>query len=539
MKRAITLTLLFPLLLAASTLGAPINAASLRVNHQINPSDTKLPLRLSWALESESRAKRQFGCHILAASSAENLTAGKGDLLDYKSERDTNRHLRKWTGKPLKGGQEVHWKVRIFDESKAWGEWSDPAKFTIAGNSHTRLSGFESNIDHLNKLYQESVTQLEANLGQLNPSPAGQVQRSARELYFHFDSAASLLQYLEDLEAGRTKEGHYPASPEKKNYNAIDANAGIILPYALWWMTGDEEEAKKRWPIAEKHLMAREKFDPLFTGKQWGTKISTIDGTPPEYVNICLMGMATRIMRQLAIPSGEPLNVIRYKDYSLRIKQSFQDKYIAEDGSLKIKTQTAHLLALRCAVLKPEQQKGIIDSLISSLNKDGIKVGPLGAEYLLPVLYLTGNHNLAFELVEKHMSGKTKGHFIGNGLTDWMMSSLAGINSIQPGYQQLHLTPQIPSSDKIKWIKTHYESSAGRINIHWKKEDNGGLTFHCTVPPGVLAQLALPAAKGNTVTESGKTIKEAQGVELVSRTDTVANFALQSGSYKFTVKSKD
>ena len=543
MKRALARTLLLPLFFATSAIGAPINATGLKVDHQTNPVGVSNSPRLSWALESEGRSKRQFGCHILAASSAENLAVGKGDLLDHKSETDTNRNLRKWAGQPLKTGQEVHWKVRIFDESKTWGDWSSPARFTAAGLSPaSRLSGFESNHGPLNMLYEESIAQLEQRLkkfatgDQQGLGTPAEVQRSAREFYYNFDATASLLQYLKTLEEGRTAEGHYPSSPGKKDYNAIDANAGVILPYALWWMAGDDEEAKKRWPIAEKHLIGRENFDPKFTGKQWGTKISAIDGTPPEYLNVCLMGMATRIMRQLALPAGEPLNVIRYKDYAQRIRESFQNKYIAENGSLKIKTQTAHLLALRCAVLMPEQQQGIIDSLIGSLKKDGIKVGPIGAEYLLPVLYLTGNQDLAFELVDKQMSGKVKEHFISNGLTDWMISSLAGINSVQPGYRQLRLTPQIPSSNKIQWIKTHYDSSAGRIKIHWKKEGKGGLTFNCTVPPGVLAQLVLPAAKGSVITESGKTPKDAGGVEQVNRTDTVANYILQSGSYKFTVK---
>ncbi len=543
MKRAIARALLFPLILGATAFGAPIKATGLSVDHQVNPVAASTSPRLSWILESEGRGKRQFGCHLLAAGSAETLAADKGDLCDYKAESDTTRHLHKWMGKPLKAGQEVHWKVRILDESKTWGEWSAPAKFIVKPPlSITRTSGFESNLDQINNLYAESIAHLESRLkkyaaGDHQALGAGaQVQRSTKEFYYNFDATAPLLQYLQALESSLTEEGHYPAAPGQNNYNAIDSNAGIILPYALWWLAGDDAEAKKRWPIVEKHLMAREKFDPKFTGKQWGTEISTADGTPPEYLNICLMGMATRIMRQLSFPAEQPLNVIRYKDYALRIKKSFQDNYLAEDGSLKINTQTAHLLALRCAVLDPEQQQGIIDSLIDSLKKEGIKVGLLGAEYLLPVLYLTGNHDLAFELVEKHLSGETKNIFIGNGLTDWMLTSLAGINGIQPGFQQLHLKPQIPASNKIKWVKAHYDSVSGRIESHWKKEDNGGLTFSCTVPPGALAQLALPAAKEATITESGKTTKEAQGVELVNRSDTTANFVLQSGSYQFVVK---
>ena len=543
MKRAIARVLLFPLILSASALGAPINANGLLVDHQVNPIGVSPTPRLSWSLVSDGRAKRQLGCHILAASSAEKLAAGEGDLCNQQKDVDTSRHLRQWNGKPLKNGQEVHWKVRILDESKTWGEWSEPARFTVGGATIERTSSFESNVGQLNELYNESIAQLEGRLKKYSSGDAkglgtpAEVQRSARELFFNFRSAAPLLQYLEALESGRSKDGHYPSSPGGKTFNAIDSNAGVILPYALWWMTADEVEAKKRWPIIEKHLMARESFDPKFTGKQWGDKISTIDGTPPEYLNICLMGMATRIMRQIAIPAGEPLNVIRYKDYALRIQKSFQDKYVEKDGSLKIKTQTAHLLALRCAVLNSEQKKGVIDSLIASLKKDGIKVGPLGTEYLLPVLYLTGNHDLAFELIQKHMSGKTKDTFLGNGLTDWMFTSLAGINGTQPGFQQLHLSPQIPSSEKIQWIKTHFDSPSGRIMVHWKKEENGGLSFNCTIPPGVLAQLALPAKKGATITESGKSIKEAQGVDLAGRNDTAASIVLQSGSYQFSVKN--
>ncbi len=109
----------------ASAAMAPVN---LRCEYAENPLgiDVLRP-RLGWVLESDRRGERQTAYQILAAGSLEKLNAGQADLWDSgKVGSDESAHVE-YAGPPLRSGQRVWWKVRVWDRDGQPSPYSAPA----------------------------------------------------------------------------------------------------------------------------------------------------------------------------------------------------------------------------------------------------------------------------------------------------------------------------------------------------------------------------------------------------------------------------
>lgn len=524
--------------------GAPIQVDHLRVNLQENPTGLTDPPRLSWKLVSTEKSKTQRGYQILAATSLDKLTEDAADLWNNKVEKLSTRHLVPWKGEELKDGQKVFWKVRVWDEKEAVGDWSKPAHFVMGGEKSPskppRISHFESSSPELNKLYTDSISELEKRINAFSaktPEALGtgaEVHRSARALLYHFEAAPQLSEWLGLMDAGLNKDDFFPIQPGSDQVGSISSDAAIIAHHPLWWMSGDAASPEARWALYEKHMIAREKMDRKFKGTKWGT-ITDTEGTPAEFLDLCYLGYTTRLIRELAAPARQPLNVIRFKDFAARIKVSFQAQYIDESGSLKIKSQTAQVLALRSAVLTPEQQAKVTDDLMKSLDSDGLKVGPIGAYFLPGVLSLTGHQKTALKILTSLKEEERK-LFVGNGISEWLMSFVAGIDASAPGFARVVIVPRITDGDELKWVKARYESQVGTVAVHWQKLPKGELKADVTIPAGTIARIILPARKGQKITVDGKEISEIPAIEIFQQTDTGIVLVSKSGQYSLVLK---
>ena len=89
-------------------------------------------------------------------------------------------------------------------------------------------------------------------------------------------------------------------------------------------------------------------------------------------------------------------------------------------------------------------------------------------------------------------------HYAFGAVTEWMMSTLAGIAPAEPGYSKILLHPHFPSKDatdeteSISWVKAHHDSPFGRIAVSWKRNADGSLLYEATIPPNTTAELMLP-----------------------------------------------
>lgn len=542
MKHGILSAFLFSTAIATA---APLQVNDLRVELQSNPVGIEKLPSLSWKLVSDERGARQSAYQILAATTAEKLIKeASSDVWNSGKKKGTRTHLVPWVGKGLAEGQKVFWKVKVWNSKGEESDWSHPAHFISGGKKvftrPKRISGFESSSNELNTLFEESLTRLENRLTQFSEGGSrdlgtgAEVQRSARAMLYHFDSLPHLTEWIRLMDESLTKENFFSVQPGSKEVGSVSSDAGIIVNHPVWWMGGDSKLVANRWENFEKYMMAREALDKKFKGTKWGT-IPRSEGVPAEYLDLCSLGFTTRLTRELARPAQQPLNALRFEDYAARIRVSFGNQYLQDDGSLKVKSQTAHLLALRCGVLTPEQQKPVITSLITSLKKEGPKVGPIGAHFLPPVLTLTKNQDLAVKTLIA-LDEEQRKTFAGNGVSEWMMSYLAGIDAASHGFGQALIVPRIPSDGSVNWVKAFHVTPRGKLAVEWKIQADQSLKIDVTIPPGVFARIILPAKAGQDITEGGYSVKEAPGVELAAKTGSMISMIGQPGTYSFLIK---
>ncbi len=105
-----------------------IRADRLRCEYLENPVgiDVEAP-RLSWVVSGSGRGVRQTAYRILAASTAEGLDAGTGDLWDSGRVESSSAAQIPYEGAPVGSRTRVYWKVRIWDGGGRPSPWSQTA----------------------------------------------------------------------------------------------------------------------------------------------------------------------------------------------------------------------------------------------------------------------------------------------------------------------------------------------------------------------------------------------------------------------------
>src|SRR5262245_12457275 len=126
------LSLLAGLAAASAAHAGALTATYLRCEHLVNPLgiDVREP-RLGWELQSNERAQKQTAYHLLVASTADNLKAGRGDLWDSGEVKGDQTWDVVYAGKPLVAHQACFWKVKVWDAQGKPSDWSEPAMWSM------------------------------------------------------------------------------------------------------------------------------------------------------------------------------------------------------------------------------------------------------------------------------------------------------------------------------------------------------------------------------------------------------------------------
>lgn len=108
-----------------------LEVVELRCDGMVDPLGVdSTPPRLSWQLRGRGRSQRQTAWQILVARSAKTLLDNSGDLWDSGQVNSDTQLLVPYGGRPLNTGEQVYWRVRIWDERGRTSAWSAPATWT-------------------------------------------------------------------------------------------------------------------------------------------------------------------------------------------------------------------------------------------------------------------------------------------------------------------------------------------------------------------------------------------------------------------------
>ncbi len=106
----------------------------LRCEYRENPEGIgETQPRLGWLLRADPAARgvRQSAYQIVVASTADALAQGKADRWDSGKVASDRMQQIVYAGRPLVARETCWWKVRVWDENDAAGEWCAPAHWSV------------------------------------------------------------------------------------------------------------------------------------------------------------------------------------------------------------------------------------------------------------------------------------------------------------------------------------------------------------------------------------------------------------------------
>lgn len=417
----------------------------------------------------------------------------------------------------------------------------------------------------------------------------GDAQIYVRTASYNADVAAFFTKWLDDLVEAQFDNGTYPDyCPYPMGHGAKDQNwgtawtdAGIICPYTIWQVYGDTRLIEKNWDSMTRFMAWRRQRAPELRGGKdgntWGDWLNVNEPTPIEFIDAAYFKHDADLMAHMARAIGRQQEAVDYAALSQNIATQFAKDYQNPDGTLKVSTQTAHVLALTFGLLPEATRLGISAKLAERIAKHDFRMttGFLGTKPLLPALSSTGRNDLACRLFQSRrfpswgyevVNGATTvwerwdsytkehgfngadgtqnaamnsfSHYSFGAVMEWGFRTLAGIDTDGPGFKRIIIRPQPPTPGSnpeqkpIDWVKAHYDSIHGRIVSNWRRTD-AGFELETTIPPNTAATIYLPAWRSESVTESGKPLAKTKGVKIIGREGDRVVLAVEAGFYRF------
>jgi alpha-L-rhamnosidase len=262
-------------------------------------------------------------------------------------------------------------------------------------------------------------------------------------------------------------------------------------------------------------------------------------------------------MNQVAQLLGRQEEAKAYQVLATRVHRAFNDSfYHAKTKQYATGSQTANAMALYMRLAPAKDRPAILENIIRDVRKNGLTAGDIGYHYLLAVLHEAGRDDVIHDMnrrsdipgygmqIAKGATALTESwaalptnsnnHFMLGHLMEWLHRGLAGIGQEEGsvGWRTVRIRPR-PVGD-IRSAEGSYESPYGRILSSWRKT---GKAFELSVeiPANSEGMIYLPVHAGARVTESGKPIRSAPGVTVLSATPDQMRLRVGSGRYHFVV----
>lgn len=466
----------------------------------------------------------------------------------------------------------------------------------------TEKSSLKTNIDVVNQLYSNIIWGQRSNFVSV---PTDCPQRDERlgwtadtQVYsmaglYNADTRSFYEKWMRDMRDSQNDNGAYPhVAPYSwgVGYGASAwADAGIILPWKVYLMTGDKKILKDNWASMEKYMnwLSTQIFDGYkYNGgtTTYGDWVSFVD-TDKRYISVSYYAYDAQLMAKMAAALSESstdlyaLKVNTYTTLFNNIKAEWQLRYLNLNKIPRFSTQCAYLMALKYNLLPDEESKTrTIAALKRSINNnsDMLNTGFLGTAILNQTLTQYGLNDEAYTLLlqrecpswlysvdqgattvwerwnsytkatgfHKDISMNSFNHYAYGAVAEWMFRYMAGVSPDEttPGFKHFLLSPNPDNRATLKYgqervtdVDANYWSEYGNVRGQWTSDGNGNITYNVTVPANTTATLYMPCPDGVEVMESGVNAEAAEGVVFVEKANGKAVYNLGSGVYSFTV----
>jgi len=271
-------------------------------------------------------------------------------------------------------------------------------------------------------------------------------------------------------------------------------------------------------------------------------------------------------MQKFARLAGKEEDVKGYTTLAERMKTAFNKQFFnKEKHCYDNNTVTANLLPLYFGMVPAEERDAVISSLCTKIRVDNnmhISTGVIGTQYLMRGLSEFGHADIALTLATNKTypswgymteQGATTIWELWNGNTAnpemnsqnhvmllgdlliWLYENVGGIRSDESevAFKKIIMKPEV-FDNGLSYTNAGYQTPYGNVKSHWKKTGTE-ISWEVTIPANTTAQVYLPAAAAEKVTESGKPLTATEGVKVTEVKNGRVICEVGSGMYAFKI----
>jgi len=372
---------------------------------------------------------------------------------------------------------------------------------------------------------------------------------------------AFMTQWLRDVRYAQSPHGSFAdVAPVVTNFFGDGAPAwadgGVIIPWQLYRTYGDRRLLAESFESMARYadFLVAANPDLIWTrrvGNHYGDWLQVNADTPRPVMATAYLAHSLELVGRAAAVVA-PARAQRYRELADGAKAAFVAAFVQPDGRIQGDTQTGYLLALAFDLVPPDLRPALAEHLVRTVEATGglLTTGFVGVSLLCPVLSSIGRDDLAYALLEtdrypswlysvrhgattiwERWDGWTEhggfqsvkmnsfNHYSLGSVGEWLYRYVAGIDQTADsiGFEVLAYQPRLGGS--LTEVSASFESVRGRIVSRWERT-GATATFELTLPPGVRAEVLLPA--GDSISVNG----EARPV---------GGFDLGSGTHRMTV----
>ena len=410
---------------------------------------------------------------------------------------------------------------------------------------------------------------------------------------YNTDTRMFYEKFMRDMRDSQRSDGAFPhIAPYAWDVGfgaAAWADAGIILPWNVYLMTGDQQIIRDNWSAMERYmdfLSTKTEGNYKYNGGEttYGDWVAYVN-TDSRYCSVCYYALDAQLMAKMArVLSSSDTDAYaekarKYDELFQNIKAEWQSRYTNPSTGLpKIQTQCAYLMALQYNLLRDETAiKRTITSLRNAVINNGYKLntGFLGTAILNQTLTENGLNDEAYTLLLQRedpswlysidqgattiwerwnsytiangygpVSMNSFNHYAYGIIADWMFRHMAGIcpDEANAGFRHFVLRPNPDTrktlrfqQERITSVDADFFSTYGHIKAAWQCDGGVAMTYNVTIPANTTATLYMPIADGYELKESGQPVTECADIEYLGTENGRAVCRLGSGSYRFSV----
>jgi alpha-L-rhamnosidase len=392
---------------------------------------------------------------------------------------------------------------------------------------------------------------------------------------YEFDAHRLFIKGMRDMADSQTEDGLVPnIAPEYVEFDgtfraAAEWGAAVVLvPWQHYQATGDKQLFSTYYPTMQRYVEYLDlKATDSIVEEGLGDWYDILPGkrpgfphlTPPAITATAFYYEVAQTMSQIAKLIGKNDDAAKYEKQAATIKDAWRREYRNDDGAYATGSQCSNAIALVMGLAEERDRDAALKAIVKDVRDrgDAMTAGDVGFRYLLQALAQGGHSDVIYDMINQSErpgygyqiahgatslteawdanNNSSHNHFMLGHITEWFYKDLVGIDCdpAGPGYEKILIRPT-PVGD-LKWAEATHDSVRGPIHVRWDKDDEA-FKLAVTIPANTTATVHVPAGEGETVTESGKSIEDAEGVTALGREDGHAVFRIESGKYEFAVE---